>query len=258
MRHYRIQLVNSVNGAAIQESGGKAYVAVAGAEPKATTYNAAGAALTNPVALTNGILEFYVADTVASVDLFIQAPSGHFVVTKDVKASGPNSINVDKSRSSTVMVIPFSSADISDATETDTGFDLPTNAAVLPEGLGADVTNAASTETISFGILSSEAGGDADGFAALLSIGSAVSVVAKNTVTVGSNESFLASTTLGVLLNDFAVGTDVNEDTGQSSKKAYICDGTAKSISITTTAGTAAAVGEGYLKIPLQLPFESL
>lgn len=258
MRHYKIQLHDAVTREAIVSAGGVAYVAANGGEEKVTLYTEAGAALANPVSLNYGAIEFWTSDDVPKVDLYVQAPSGHFLVVKSVVPSGPNTFFVDKSRSQTTYVIPWSSVDGVDATETDTGFDLPTNAAVLPEGIGVDVTNAASTETISFGILSTESGGDADGFAALLALTSAVSVMAKNTVTVGSNESFLASTTLGVLVNDFAVGTDVNEDTGQSSKKPYVCDGTAKSISYTFTAGTDAAVGEGFIKLPVQLPIASL
>lgn len=257
MRKYHIQLLDA-DGVAITASGGVALVVEDGGEAKVATKDADGAALANPVALTNGVLEFFVADTVAEVDLYIRAPAGQFRVAKNVPASGPNSIRIATDVALHTYVIPFSSADIADATETDTGFDLPTNGAVLPEGISVDVTNAASTETISVGILSTESGGDADGFIALLSLTTAATVVAKNTVTVGSNESFLASTTLGALVNDFAVGTDVNEDTGQSSKKAHICDGTAKSISVTLTAGTAAAVGEGFIKLPVLLPIASL
>ncbi len=258
MRHYRIQLHDAVNREAIITSGGKAYVAGAGEEAKVTLYNEDGSSLTNPISLTYGAIEFWTADAIPMVDLYIQAPSGHFLVAKTIYPSGPNTLYVDKSRSNTTYVIPFSSADTSDATETDTGFDLPTNGAVLPMGIGVDVTNAASTETIDVGILASESGGDANGFIALGALTTAASIIAGNVVTVGSNESYLASTTLGALVHDFAVGTDVNEDTGQSSPKAYVCNGTAKSISYTLTTGTAALVGEGFIKLPVQLPIASL
>lgn len=244
MRHYRMQLVDLVTGAAIQTSGGKAHVATADTAAKATTYDVDGAALTNPVALTNGILDFYVADTVATVDLFIQAPSGHFVVVKGVAASGPNSIGIDKGRADTTMVIPFSSADATDATEFDTGFDLPTNALVLPAGVAIDVTNVAATETIEVGILSSESNGDADGFIDAISLTTAATVPA--TLTNGS-------ATLGVLLS-----VQDSANAGDLVPEPHVCDGTAKSITYTLTAGTDALLGEGFIKLPLSLPYASL
>ena len=242
MRHYRMQLVDMVTNAAIQTSGGKAYVATANDAAKATLYDADGAALTNPVSLTNGIIDFYVADTVASVDLFIQAPSGHFVVAKGVSASGPNSIYIDKGRATTVMVIPFSIADTTATAETDTGFDLPTNALVLADGMAVDVLTLDATETIDVGILSSESGGDADGFLAAASVGTAVTVV--GTLTNGEQ-------TLGILLS-----VQDSANAGDLVPEAHRCDGTAKSISYTLTAGTDTA--EGFIKIPVQLPYASL
>lgn len=256
MRHYRIQLIDDVTKQAIQASGGVAYVAAEGTPDKVDLKDSTGAAVSNPVALVNGMLDFYVADTVAAVDLYVQAPSGHFVVTKSVAASGPNSIYVDKSRSNTVMVIPFSIDDTEAATETDTGFDLVTNAAVLPLGVGVDVTTLDATETIDVGILSGEAGGDANGFIALGSVAAAVSIVAGNVLTTGSNETYFSSTTLGALVNGFLAGADVAGDVGTANPKAFVCDGTAKSISYTLTAGTDTA--KGFIKLPVQLPQASL
>ena len=256
MRHYRLQLVDDVTKKAIISAGGAAYVAVAGAPDKIALKNKDGAAIANPVALVNGILDFYVADEVASADLFIQSPTGHFVVVKGVTASGPNSIYVDKSRTDTLMVIPFSIADTTATTETDTGFDLVTNSAVLPLGVGLDVTTLDATQTINVGILSGESGGDADGFIAAGSVAAAASVIAGNVVTAGGTETYFSSTTLGALVNDFLAGANVAGDVGTTNPKAFICNGTAKSISYTLNSGTDTA--KGYLKIPVQLPFASL
>jgi len=256
MRKFRIQLVDMVTKAAIQTAGGKAYVALNGEAKKATLYDEDGAALSNPVSLTNGILEFYTADSVSKADLFVQSPTGHFTVIKDVIASGPNSLYIDTSRLDTVMVIPFSIDDTTATTETDTGFDLPTNAAVIPDGIGVNVLTLDATETIDVGILSSESGGDANGFLALASVAAAVFVPGATVVTTGSNETYLASTTLGALVHNFLAGADVAGDVGTSYKKLLVCDGTAKSISYTLTAGTDTA--EGFITIPLQLPYASL
>lgn len=256
MRKYSTQLANSVNGRNITTSGGVCYVAEAGGAAKVTLYNDDGSAIANPVALTNGHIEFNVADSVASVDLYIQAPSGHFVVSKGVTNGGDNEIYVDTSNAVTLMVLPFSIDDTTATTETDTGFDLPTNGAVLPTGLGVSVLTADATETMEVGILSSESGGNADGLLDNISVASAETVIADATVTTGGSESYFSATTFGVAMAQFTAGSDSAGDVGTFNPRAYVCNGTAKSISYTLSSGTNTA--EGFMLIPVQLPVASL
>ncbi len=54
MKHYSIQLIDQLSGKSIDGSGGKAYVAKSGDAQKETLYTKAGAALANPITLTNG------------------------------------------------------------------------------------------------------------------------------------------------------------------------------------------------------------
>lgn len=240
MRKFRVQLVDQVTGAAITTAGGKAYVAINGDAAKATLYTAAGAALTNPVTPTNGIIEFYTADAVSIVDLYVQSPTGHFVVVKNVIASGPNSIFINRGLVESLMVIPFAAADQTAATETNTGFSVPTNGMVLPGGMGLEVLTVDATETIDVGTLSS-ASGDADGF-----------IVGASVATAGVVKASLANgaVTLGALLKvqDSAnVGDAVPEASTASAGKA---------ITYTLSAGSDTA--EGFLKIPVQLAIASL
>ena len=239
MYKYRMQLVDQ-NGKAIQEAGGQVYVAEYGGAAKVALYDSAGAAGSNPVALTNGILEFYTAESVPRVDLFIQSPSGHFVVVKDVYPSGNNSIRIDKTKMDTVMVIPFSIDDTAAATETDTGFDVPTKGLVLPSAPAVDVLTADSGMTIDVGTLST-ASGDADGFIDGLSLASATLVKATNAngaVTLGAK----------LYVQDSAnSGDDYPEaDSSQGGK------------SITYTLSTSTDTGEGFIILPVQLPYASL
>ena len=243
--HYALNLVDH-EGNQITTAGGKVYVATASAAAKATLYTAAGAALANPITPTNGRIEFWTATTVSSVDLYGMAPGGQFFVAKGVKPSGNNEIVVDTSDKVQVAVIPFAIADTTATTETDTGFDIPTNAAVLPHGVGVDVLTLDATETIDIGLLSTESGGDADGFGVTVSVATAVKQVAQTVVTTG----VIASTTAGALICDYIVGTNA-DDRGISHYKAHVCDGTAKSISYTLTAGTDTAAG--FITIPYQL-----
>ena len=61
-------------------------------------------------------------------------------------------------------------------------------------------------------------GGDANGFMSLLSVGSALSIVAKAAVTAGGSETYLASTTVGALIDaNFTAGSDSGGDVGTTS-----------------------------------------
>lgn len=237
MRKFSMQLVDHVTNVSISASGGVAYVAEAGGAAKVTLYDANGAALSNPVALTRGHIEFYTADSVSTVDLYISAPSGHFLVTKGVQSSGPNSLYIDKGRTDTVMVIPFSKDDTTAATETDTGFDVPTNGAVLPMGMSAEILTVDSGITVDLGTLSTSSG-DADGF--IDGISAANAGVVKATLTNGS-------VTLGALLKvqDSANAGDVVPEANVSMS--------GKSITYTLSAGADTA--EGFFKIPVQLSY---
>jgi len=238
MKHYSIQLIDTVSGKSIDGSGGKAYVAKSGDAQKETLYTKAGGALANPITLTNGKLDFYVADTVVDVDLYVQAPSGHFVVAKDVVPSG-ETIYVDKGRSTATYVIPFSIADTTATTETSTGFAIPSGGMVLPTGVGLDVLTADSTETVDLGTLSTDSG-DANGFIAAASVGSVATV--KASLANGA-------TTLGALLY-----VQDSANAGDKAPEADVSMG-GKTITYTLTAGTDTA--EGFFKLPVQLPYSA-
>lgn len=160
MRKFKTQLKSAIDGALIASSGGKAYVTAAGGTAKATLYNADGSALANPVSLTNGNIEFHTADSVTTVDLYVQTPTGHFVVEKGIKASGDASLLYNNKVLDTTFVIPFNIADTTAATETNTGFTIP--GAVQPN-VAVDVVTIDATEDIDVGTLSSDSG-DADGY----------------------------------------------------------------------------------------------
>lgn len=256
MRTVQFQLYKSgpggMAGAAINDSGGKVYVAKDGDAAKETLYTSAGASQANPMSLTNGGAEIFLADSVSKVDLYIMAPGGQFIVQKGVKVGGAYDFVVDTDALFQTAVIPFAIGDTTATTETDTGFDIPTDALVQAEGMSVDVLTADATETIDVGILSSESGGDADGFMALVSVGTAVNAQPAATVTTGSNNTYLSATTYGALVRDFIAGEDTAAGgDGAINKKSHRCDGTAKSISYTLTAGTDTA--KGFIHLPYRL-----
>lgn len=236
LKHYEMHITDVLTGQTIATAGGKVYVAKAGDAQKETLYTKAGAALANPITPTNGKIEFWTLDTVATVDLYVQAASGHFVVQKGVAASGPNQILIDKGQINTVMVIPFSIADTTANTETNTGFSVPTGSLVLPTGVGAQILTEDSGITVDFGTLSS-ASGDADGFIDGLS-----------TATAGIVKATLANgaLTLGALL--------YVQDSANAGDEAPEANASSSGRAITYTLASGADTAEGFFLLPITVP----
>ena len=234
MRNFNSQLKSLITGGMIASAGGFVYVTATGGTAKASLLDADGAALSNPLALTNGSFDF----NVGNVDLYIQSPTGHFSVVKNVAASGNSDVLVDTSQASTTMVIPFNVADqTGDATETLCGFTLV--GAVQPN-VAVDVVTVDATETIDVGTDSSDSG-DADGFldAAIVAVAGYIkgSVIA-SAHTLGAKLYVLDSANAG----DDAPEQDVSQ--------------IGKEVSYTLSTGSDTAAG--FIVLPVQLPISSL
>lgn len=257
---YRIQLKDAVTGQSIITSGGKVYVATAGSPAKQAILDADGASMTNPMTPTRGFINFFTAETVGSVDLYIQAPGGQFLVVDGVAASGPNEVLIDTSNRNQTMVIPFSIDDTTATTETDTGFTEPTSSVFLPTPM-LNVITLDATDDIDVGTLSTDSG-DADGFLDAASVANAGIVLGEVGFTVGTNSTIIdltggdAEFTLGALF--CAAGTKVAKSEG--SDVAIDGNGIAipvphigagKAITYTLSAGTDTA--EGFVHLPYQL-----
>jgi hypothetical protein len=215
-RQYRIQLV-SIEGPAIAQAGGKAIVVVNGGTKKVSLVSHQGSLIANPVALVNGLIEFYTDDAVSIVDLYIQLPTGHFLVKKGVVASGPNEFMVRRDDLQTVYVVPFNAADQTSGAETDTGIDLPIGSVTIAGGINTEVVTAEATRTIAVGTLSTQPSGSANKFVAAGALGTAGTIM---------------STTLAA--------------------SAAVAPATAQRISYTMSTGSASATG--FIKLPVQLP----
>ena len=233
MRNFKSQL-RSHEGDLIATSGGVVYVTAAGGTAKLALKDKDGAALSNPLALTRGGFDFYVADTVtAGVDLYILAPTGHMVIRKSVQPSGDASIAYDNKSLKTTIVIPVNVADqTGDATETLTGFTLPGAVQAAP---AFHVVAIDATETIDVGT-NSAASGDANGFIAAASVGTAGYI--KGTLTNGS-------ATLGALL---VVQDSANAGDGVPEQSTASIG---KQVSYTLTTGADTATG--FIVLPVAL-----
>jgi hypothetical protein len=223
--HYKIQLKDALSKQSIINSGGTCFVAKAGTSQKETLTDKFGASVANPILMTAGLMDFCVPIADLTVDLYILAPGGQFVVLKGVSPSGLNEYEIETQAKRHTYVIPFNIADCVAATEQDTGFVLPTHAFVLNRlhGCGLNITTAetAGAKTMTVGTLSSQSGGSASEFI---------------------NGSSTAS--LGLV-----IGTDGG---GFSTNAPYATDAnTAKNISYTLV--TASVAAAGFIILPVQL-----
>jgi hypothetical protein len=236
-RRFDIQLAD-IDGEIIQSAGGMVTVCTPNTPDQAaigTSPTGAQAITNNPVALNRGKMEFYTADEVDTVDLYIMTPTGHSLVKKGVKASGPNEIKYDTMARTSVAVIPFSHADSTATTEQDTGVDLPTGALVT--GAAIQVVDIDATETLDVGTATAESG-DPNGFLAAVSVASAVMV--KGTLANGA-------TTLGALLF-----VQDSANAGDEAPEPHVVVSTARSVTYTTSAGSDTC--SGFILLPYILP----
>lgn len=137
--------------------------------------------------------------------------------------------------------------------ETDTGFDIPKYAEIDPHSMMIFVQTIDATETINVGILSTESGGDADGFIVGASIATAGWVRPLLTATDGTNQNYISANTFGELFFKGLAGGDAAGTSGVPIIRSHIGDGTAKSISYTCSAGSDTFVGFLYFRMR-QLP----
>ena len=131
------------------------------------------------------------------------------------------------------LVIPIGYGD--GTTENDTTQNLPSTAIV--EDVLVNVTTAEATggtKTLDVGLLSSETGGDANGFVAAVDVSSTGLKRPEGTFTAGTNETYLSANTRGVLLATALLGSNTATDVGTYAEKPFLTDSvTAKSVSWT-------------------------
>lgn len=144
--------------------------------------------------------------------------------------------------------IPFGP---SDDTETSTHIELPADMAVMDILL--DILTVDATETIDVGLNEAvgggEVGGDDNGFAAAASVATAGKVRPGAAVTAGGTETYYSANTRGVMLSDYIVGTNVDQDYGLYHEKPHICDGVAKTVTYKGSAGSDTAAGKIWLAL---------
>src|SRR5688572_17389996 len=132
-----------------------------------------------------------------------------------------------------VVKIPINSAPT--GSEQDTGVDIPAKCLVLDAYVDARTAEATgATKTLDVGLLSSESGGDADGFLDGVSVAATGVKTGAATYTDGTSQNYISANTIGALLFSGLVGADGAGTAGTINRRKHICNGTARSISYTS------------------------
>ena len=170
-----------------------------------------------------------------------------------VDATDPNAIRVGQMQEPALGTVKCVALPITSRTtgEKDTGFDLPTAGIVYDCFVKITTLEAtATTKTIDVGLLSSETGGDADGFLDGASTAAAATVRGTATATDGTNQNYFAAApapTLGALFRTGSLGTDAAGEAAALLKTPHVLNGTAKSVTYTLGSEHTEVVGTIYI-----------
>lgn len=199
---------------------------------------------------SNGQVRFYTANTVTALDICGITSDGRTFALNSVTPS-QQMIPINPVNAHQLLVVPFG---VSDNAETDTGIDLPSNCLITAYDVKLRVTTTDATETLDFGILSSESGGDANGIITAASVANSGFVELLPQITGGTNIDYVSTRYIGDLLATSITGADAVATVGGFTPKVYRTDGTAKSLTYTGSAGSDTAAGYVYLSFR-RLPF---
>lgn len=252
-REWYFQLWDTQRKISIDDDSAKLIVLTADSPTAPTIYSDANGtsvshAVRTPRSFVNGTVRFWTDQSVTSVDLSLMTAKGEAYFFEDV-AYSVHRLDINPFMRDHVLVLPFGA---SDATETDTGIDLPAN--LLIKDALLKVTTADATETLDVGILSSESGGDADGLLMLMDVANLGFVNPFPVVTNGTNIDYNVHTSgRGALLKQGIAGADAVATCGGVQPRFYRTDGTAKSVTYTGSTGSDTAAGYiilSYTRLP--------
>ncbi len=185
-------------------------------------------AASNPMTFTNGVVNFWTADTVTAVDLSIQLnPSGHSIFAESMVPSNQR-IDIDPDRIHQELIIPYTYLGASE-TIVDTGFD------VLATMIVTDIHLDVST-VMTGGVLDIGTSTDSDGFAD----GVAASVTGFPITLL--EEAIVSTSALFGALLAMATGTYVR-------KKYRQANATSGANIVYTNTTISSTAGNGYIAI---------
>lgn len=265
---YKMQLSEVGTNRSIFHDG-YAIVMANGSPSKLALTDATGAALTNPVAIVNGEIEFYTADSVATVDISVYTEHGYTAFVQDVLPGTQGEIYIDLKNQYQTVILPFDidDTDVTANTEYDTGVNAAVGAILLPQGAGVKVTTIDAGMTIDFGMDGAGAENDPDGLFNGVSLAALGFTAAQIGFTVGTNNVTVdltggdAEFTYGVLfsaagdLSAKVEGGDAASTNGNGFGYLKGHEVAAASANFTYTLSASTDTGAGYIIQPQFIPF---
>lgn len=218
------------------------HVFTAGTTTTATVYTLSDLATskTNPIAGDAlGQCTWFSASSVTAFDVIVYHKRGRTRV--DAMSTSTHRIVLDLQPVLKTVRIAYTTAT---SGEINTGVTIPKGAMVVDVAI--EVVTASTDNSLDIGLLSSEAGGDADGFCVKKAIGTAGFFRCEATTTGGAANTRYNQNHRGVLLSVFQTGGATTHP-GIYFEKPHYGDGTAKTI--TYTRSTTQATGAGYIHV---------
>lgn len=228
---YDLQLIDGRTGMPLNDDSGKYNVLMADDPSEITLYSDTnGTSQANPGTMTDGIIRFYTANTVTSVDISILTANGHAFFLEGITPSNHRIVVMPEAIHNT-LIIPYQVVGASEAI-VDTGFDLSAN--MLVKDVVIHVTTLGTGATLDIGTST-----DSDGFA------DGVSAATTGWPATLLEEALVSTSSLiGALLANIT-GTDVRK----LHMRANATSGANIVYTNTTSSSTA---GEGYIYVNYQ------
>ncbi len=245
-----LQLVDTRTKKPIDDDTGLANVLVASDASEETIYsNDKGTSGSNPLTITNGIIRFFTASSVTSVDITILTANGRAFFLEGVTAS-MHRVDVNTEKENYTLILPYSMNTGCDAVA-DTGFDLI--AGMKVRDVFVHSTTGSTANGINIGV-----SGTTAGFLALVtttSTGWKLHGSPIYTNATGSANYISATQIRGSLLSEWSYGlltASVAGAKGYWSRKSYLVTA-ATSVIYMVVATNSGGIGEGYIYIEYEL-----
>ena len=243
---YYVQLINKRTGSVIDDDSGVYNVLTAGSPVEATIYSDdKGTSGSNPGTMTDGIVQFWTASSVSSVDISIYTANGEALFLQGVTAD-QHRAEVDVDKMEQTLVIPFLANDNS---ELDTGFTL--NGNVLIEDVMLKVVTVDAGETIDVGTDGTTTN-DPNGLIAAALVSAAGYIELNPQITGGSNIDHVGTNFVGELLATSIVGADAVATVGGQTRLKTLVASTETDCNITYTGSAGSDTAAGYIMLQLR------
>jgi len=248
-REWYFQIFDKQRKAPVDDDSASLWVLTPGSPASPTIYSAPdGTSVSNPErtprTFKNGYVRFWTSKDITSLDLSLLTAKGEAYFYEDVSYN-VHRIDIDPLQRDHILALPIGVGSAA-ATETSTGAVLP--AGLLVKDAFIKVTATDATETMDVGLLSSESGGDADGFVLATSVANSGYVNPWPVVTDGSTIDYHVHTAgYGAYLKQGIAGADATATLGGVQRRYHLTDGTAKTVTYTSTSGSDTVAGYVYL-----------